>query len=259
MKKNSHLSTRQLLFVLASLLAFLGLAAFLFTYQQDDKRFTSLTARLFEEDMKANTLSLHYTLANPADFGITDYKAVLPCYTAQGALGSQAELENTLASLRRLNPAKLSSQDACLWRLLTRSLENALALDGFPYYSEPLSPGSGAQAQLPILLAEYTFRTRQDVEDYLALLDQTDEYFASLLLYEQEKAAAGLSMPAAFLKEVREQCDSIVTLEALEAGTHFLQITFQERLESLSGSSLITAQEAAAYLAQNERDRKSVV
>ncbi len=109
MKKNSHLSTRQLLFVLASLLAFLGLAAFLFTYQQDDKRFTSLTARLFEEDMKANTLSLHYTLANPADFGITDYKAVLPCYTAQGALGSQAELENTLASLRRLNPAKLSS------------------------------------------------------------------------------------------------------------------------------------------------------
>ena len=259
MKKNSHLSTRQLLFVLASLLAFLGLAAFLFTYQQDDKRFTSLTARLFEEDMKANTLSLHYTLANPADFGITDYKAVLPCYTAQGALGSQAELENTLASLRRLNPAKLSSQDACLWRLLTRSLENALALDGFPYYSEPLSPGSGAQAQLPILLAEYTFRTRQDVEDYLALLDQTDEYFASLLLYEQEKAAAGLSMPAAFLKEVREQCDSIVTLEALEAGTHFLQITFQERLESLSGSSLITAQEAAAYLAQNERLLKTVL
>ena len=46
------------------------------------------------------------------------------------------------------------------------------------------------QSQLPVLLAEYTFRTKRDVTDYLALLDQIDDYFASLLLYEQEKAAA---------------------------------------------------------------------
>lgn len=52
------------------------------------------------------------------------------------------------------------------------------------------------QSQLPVLLAEYTFRTKRDVTDYLALLDQIDDYFASLLLYEQEKAAAGFFMPA---------------------------------------------------------------
>lgn len=250
---------RQLLFLLTFLLAFLGLATFLFTYQQDEKRFSSLTSRLFEEEMEANTLTLHYTLANPDNFGIHDYRAVLPCYTAQGALQGQAGLENTLAALSQIRPEKLSSQDARLWRLLTRSLENALALEGFPYYSEPLSPASGTQSQLPILLAEYTFRTRRDVEDYLSLLDQTDEYFSSLLLYEQEKAAAGLSMPAAFLKEVREQCDTIVTMEALETGSHFLQTTFQERLEPLAESGLITAEEAANYLAQNDRLLKTVM
>lgn len=250
---------RQLLFLLTFLLAFLGLATFLFTYQQDEKRFSSLTSRLFEEEMEANTLTLHYTLANPDNFGIHDYRAVFPCYTAQGALQGQAGLENILAALSQIRPEKLSSQDARLWRLLTRSLENTLALEGFPYYSEPLSPASGTQSQLPILLAEYTFRTRRDVEDYLSLLDQTDEYFSSLLLYEQEKAAAGLSMPAAFLKEVREQCDTIVTMEALETGSHFLQTTFQERLEPLAESGLITAEEAANYLAQNDRLLKTVM
>lgn len=258
MKKQSPLSIRQLLFGLVFLLAFLAMTVFLFTYQRDEKRFTSLTSRLFSETLAANTLNLHYTLANPEDFGIR-YEAVLPCYEAESAMNSRAKTENTLAALYGLRPEKLSGQDAYLWSLLTRSLENALALDGFPYYDEPLSPSSGAQTQLPILLAEYTFRSRRDVEDYLALLDQTDGYFASLLSYEQEKAAAGFPTPAAFLKAIREQCDTIVTKEALEAGGHFLQTTFQERLQELAASNLITAQEAQGYLAQNERLLKTVV
>ena len=136
---------------------------------------------------------------------------------------------------------------------------NTLALSGFPYYEEPLSPVSGTQSNLPILLAEYSFRTRRDVEDYLALLDQTDEYFASLLVYEQEKADAGFIMPAAFLKEVRNQCDTIVTKEALETDTHFLQTTFQERLAPLLKEQIITAEEASLYLAQNDRLLKTVL
>ena len=75
--------------------------------------------------------------------------------------------------------------------------------------------------QLPVLLAEYTFRTKRDVTDYLALLDQIDDYFASLLLYEQEKAAAGFFMPACSSEKVRKQCDTIVTTEELAQGTHF--------------------------------------
>ena len=95
------------------------------------------------------------------------------------------------------------------------------------------------QSQLPILLAEYTFRNRRDVEDYLSLLDQTDEYFASLLVYEQEKAQAGLLMPASSLKSVRKQCDEILTADSLEAGSHFLQTTFRERLQLLRNAELI--------------------
>lgn len=115
------------------------------------------------------------------------------------------------------------------------------------------------QTQLPILLAEYTFRGKRDVEDYLALLDQTDEYFASLLVYEQEKSGAGLLMPAASLKSVRKQCDTIVTKQSLEEGTHFLQTTFEERLQPLLAEGSITEAEMQKYLSANNRLLKTVV
>lgn len=259
MKKHSPITFRQLLFGLCFLLAFSGMTLFLFSWQRDEKRFANITSSLFTNEMKSNTLNMHYTLANPEDFGIFHYEPVLACYDAALTLQSQAATENTLAALYNLHPEKLSEQDAWLWRLMTRSLENTLALENYPYYSEPLSSVSGAQSRLPILLAEYTFRRKQDVEDYLALLDQTDTYFASLLVYEQEKAAAGFVMPGTFLKEVRTQCDTILTRESLDAGTHFLQTTFQERLQPLLEQQIITPEEHASYTAHNDRLLKTVL
>ena len=202
---------------------------------------------------------MHYTIASPTDFGIYNYQAKLPIYKPNEELTDQAALENILSSLQNIDSTKLSASNAYTYTLLERSLTNSLHLNQYKYYSEPLSPSSGMQSQLPILLAEYSFRDKRDIEDYLALLDQTDEYFASLLLYEQEKAAAGLLMPASSLEKVQKQCDTIVTLEELEKNTHFLQTTFAERLQNLITSQKITAEEAQNYNAHNDRLLKTVL
>lgn len=259
MKKRPLLTLKQLLLMVILLLAFTFLTLFLFSYQKDEKRFTNITSRLFTEEMISNTLNMHYTIAFPSDFGICEYDPVLPGYCADASRQGQISLENTLASLKSLNRNKLEASDAWLHRLLVRYLENSLTLSNFSYYNEPLSPSSGMQSQLPILLAEYTFRSKRDVEDYLSLLEQTDQYFASLLLYEQEKADAGLLMPAASLKSVREQCDTVISASSLQSGTHFLQTTFRERLESLTDANLITPEEAQKYINTNDRLLKTVL
>lgn len=259
MKKHNSLSVKQLLLALGFLLVFTGITIFLFTYKRDEKQFSRLTSRLFTEEMTSSTLNMHYTLAYPVNFGIYSYKPVLPSYSAENTLKGQAAAENTVAALRAINPEKLSVSDSYTRTLLLRSLDNSLAASSFSYYEEPLSPSSGMQSQLPILLAEYTFRTKQDITDYLALLDQTDEYFASLLVFEQEKAAAGLLMPASSLNKVKDQCDTIVTKESLAAGDHFLQTTFEERLAPLLQSEVITQQETSEYLMQNDRLLKTVL
>jgi uncharacterized protein (DUF885 family) len=202
---------------------------------------------------------MHYTIAYPENFGITDYQPTLSCYDKNKTMLEQVSCENILQSLYALNPENLDAEDKYTYILLIRSLENTLALNGYSYYDEPLSPSSGAQSQLPVLLAEYTFRSKKDVEDYLALLSQTGEYFDSLLTYEQEKADEGFLMSSASLKKVEEQCDTIVTASSLDSSSHFLQTTFYERLDKLISEGLITPQEKLSYIEENDTLLKTVL
>lgn len=259
MKKRPSLSPRQLLLYATILLLFTALILFLFGHRRDEKQFTNLTHDLFVEQMTSNTLNMHYTLACPEDFGIYDYKPVLPGYSADSDRSAQASLDKTLRELSKIRPDKLNAEDSYTYDLLMRKLENSQNLNEFTLYQTPLSPSSGMQSQLPILLAEYTFRNRRDVEDYLALLDQTDTYLASLLAFEQEKASAGLSMSTYSLRQVKNQCDTIVAKDTLEEGSHFLQSTFKERLIPLIQDGSLSAKEAEKYVQQNDRLLRTVV
>lgn len=256
MRKRPSLSFPQLLICIFLLSVFTGIMCFLSSHASPDKRFEKLTAQLFREEMTASTLNMHYTIADPAAFGIREYEPALPCYSSGDAKRGRERCAELLAQLERLNgkdSKNLSPENAYTCRLLQKSLENDLAMAQFPYYNEPLSPSSGMQSQLPVLLAEYTFRTKRDVTDYLALLDQVDDYFASLLLYEQEKADAGFLMPSCSLEKVRRQCDTIVTLQELTQGTHFLQSTFTDRLQALQQSKKVfTDREIASLTAEND-------
>jgi len=247
------LSKRKALIALICTIGILALLLGALIADSPNRRFRKLCNQLFQEEMQGNTLNMHYTIANPADFGITDYEAILPCYATTNREESTKALTEYLNLLAEINTEKLSPENAYAYNMLTAYLENSLTLNQFAYYEEPLSPASGMQSQLPILLAEYTFRSKQDVEDYLRLLDQTDNYFASLLIYEQEKAGAGMLMAASSLEEVIEQCDTILTKKSLKDGTHFLQTTFEERLTVLYEQGLITEQERKAFISQNDR------
>lgn len=214
-------------------------------------KFHAACEELFKEEMLANTLNMHYTIAYPEDYGIRNYEAILPAYSKADRAENRAALRELILSYQELDSAKLSSEDAYALDLLLSYLELNYRLSDYSYYEEPLAPSSGMQSQLPILLAEYTFRSKQDVEDYLKLLDQTDEYFAGLLSFEQEKAAEGLLMSATSLEKVIKQCDTILTGRELDANTHFLQTTFLERLQKLAVEGLVSPEEIAYYQAQN--------
>ena len=232
---------------------------FVSSCRKEELLFHSLATDLFRDEMLSNTLNMHYTLAYPGNFGIQDYEVVLPCYSYENVLAGQTQTENLLGRLKSLDADKLSGQAGFTHALLVDSLENSLALSNLSLYEEPLSPSSGMQSQLPILLAEYTFRSEQDVEDYLELLDQTDEYFEALLTFEQEKAAAGLLMASSSIKKVVEQCDTILSEKELDAEMHFLQTTFQERLQELIADGLLTSEKAQSYTAQNNRLLRTVM
>ncbi len=223
------------------------------------RQFHKVNEALFYQEMCSSTLNLHYTLANPGDFGIQDYVPRLPIYDADSRQESIPELEKTLEVYKNLNPSRLSPRNNQLRKLLINYLESSLALAQYPYHQDPFSPSSGIHSQLPILLAEYTFRSTRDVEDYLALLSQTGEYFSSLLKFEAEKKAAGLLTAASSLRRSAAHCRSIITKDSLESCEHFLQITFENRLNHLASQVPLTDEEIRDYLTRNQQLLEDIV
>lgn len=244
-------TTRSKRFLSVLLILALCGSTFLYTHLTSDTRaFRSLSEELLQTELSGNTINLHYTLADPESFGIHQ-APVLP--TEFSDKDQEAIITGWQQRLARISPDKLDAEDRYAYRLFERFLALSLTDAAFSYYDEPLSPSSGMISGLPILLADYTFRSERDVTDYLAILEQTGGYFDALVAYEREKSAAGLFMSDASADKVIEQCDSIMDQTLLQNGEHFLQQTFTERLDELLMQGLISDRQKEQWCSENDR------
>lgn len=196
--------------------------------ESSDRQFRTFTRRLFQTEVSANTISLHYTLRSPSDYGIADIPATYGSLSSD-PVAAKASVRNVLSSLQEFDPGTLSSENALTFKILDTYLENASTGTDYLLYQEPLGPVSGIHTQLPVLLSEYSFYDTQDVETYLALLKETPAYFDSVIQFEQKKAASGLFMPDYQADSVLDTCQSFIDM----GKENYLVSTFDERIASL--------------------------
>ena len=196
--------------------------------ESSDRQFRTFTRSLFQTEVSANTISLHYTLRSPSDYGIADIPATYGSLSSD-PVAAKASVRNVLSSLQEFDPDTLSSENALTFKILDTYLKNASTGTDYLLYQEPLGPVSGIHTQLPVLLSEYSFYDTQDVETYLALLKETPSYFDSVIRFEQKKAASGLFMPDYQADSVLDTCQSFIDM----GKENYLISTFSERIASL--------------------------
>ena len=196
--------------------------------ESSDRQFRTFTRSLFQTEVSANTISLHYTLRSPSDYGIADIPATYGNLSSD-PIAAKASVRNVLSSLQEFDPDTLSSENALTFKILDTYLKNASTGTNYLLYQEPLGPVSGIHTQLPVLLSEYSFYDTQDVETYLALLKETPSYFDSVIRFEQKKAASGFFMPDYQADSVLDTCQSFIDM----GKENYLVSTFNERIASL--------------------------
>ena len=196
--------------------------------ESSDRQFRTFTRSLFQTEVSANTISLHYTLRSPSDYGIADIPATYGSLSSD-PVAAKASVRNVLSSLQEFDPDTLSSENALTFKILDTYLKNASTGTDYLLYQEPLGSVSGIHTQLPVLLSEYSFYDTQDVETYLALLKETPSYFDSVIRFEQKKAASGLFMPDYQADSVLDTCQSFIDM----GKENYLVSTFDERIASL--------------------------
>ena len=211
--------------------------------ESSDRQFRTFTRRLFQTEVSANTISLHYTLRSPSDYGIADIPATYGSLSSD-PVAAKASVRNVLSSLQEFDPGTLSSENALTFKILDTYLENASTGTDYLLYQEPLGPVSGIHTQLPVLLSEYSFYDTQDVETYLALLKETPAYFDSVIRFEQKKAASGLFMPDYQVDSVLDTCQSFIDM----GKENYLISTFDERIASLD---LLSENKKDSFRAEN--------
>lgn len=204
--------------------------------------FNEFATGIFVDEITTDTISLHYSLSEPANYGISDYPITLGSVT--DAVSFDDDALSLYEQLTAYDPNTLSEEEALTWYSLEHHLDLLLQEDYSPYLSELLGPTTGYQAQLPILLAEFRFDTKEDVEHYLALLQSVYDYFGEIAAFEREKSAAGYFMKDTTAAEIIAQCEQFVS----DPDHNFLITTFEERLASLN----LTASETADFLTRNQ-------
>ena len=213
--------------------------------------FRNYTLNLFREDVSANTLTLHYTLENPAAYGIKNLETTLGSFPSSSA-AALVFYENCEAVLEKFPYQSLSEDNKLTYDILSYYVDMGKRSADFFLYEEPLSPVTGIHAQLPILLSEYHLHSESDVITYLELLKTTPAYFDSLITFELQKSQAGLFMSDPVCSEVIAQCEAFLQM----GEQNYLMSSFVERLSSIPE---LSPENRMTYISANEAAVKNYV
>lgn len=226
-----------LLFPIITVFAILGSSYFV------NESFEDFLEDQFIAAVTSDALSLHYSLKNPTAYGI-DTDSLYTAGTYLPAWGDDNTAQAATPALDELKkyPRLLLSQDQKLeYDILLEYLTLEAALSQYELYSEPLGISSGAHCQMPILLSEYDFNCREDIDLYFKILSDLPGYFNGIMRFEAAKADAGLFMSDNLCVDVISQCENF------ESSTLLID-SFASRINTLDD---LSESEKTDYIEEN--------
>ncbi len=200
---------------------------------------------IFTTEVQRDTLTLNFSLADPENYNITDSEVTLGHYSSQYIEEMLVNSENYLAALKQYDYDSLSDSQKLSYNILKEDLELDLKAGDFILYNECLGPTTGTQAQLPVLLAEYNFYDKKDIDTYISLLPCIYDYFQEISEFEKEKSAAGLFMSDEVVSSILDQCESFIA----DKENNYLIEIFNDKISNFKG---LTKDEIVSYQTANK-------
>ena len=200
----------------------------------------------FVDNVTSDTITLHYTLAHPENYDVEAPEATYGDVdlSEEGIAEGKAESEEALAEMETFDYDLLRADQKLSYDVLYDYTETDLAFYDNVYLYEPFACTSGLQTNLPITMSEYTFYDKQDVDDYIALLNLTPDYFQAYLDFEKVKSEKGFFMNDISADAVIKQCEEYIATPE----ENLLIETFNDRISEIPD---ITDEEIESYKQAN--------
>ena len=173
--------------------------------------FDALIQQIFRDEVTSDSFTLNYTLKAKENYGITQQKPTLGEYSLKEMKNSLVVSENRVATLETYDYEKLTKEQKLIYDTIYLLSKQNLEAADFLEYTECLGPTTGIQTQLPVYFAEYSLRSKNDVDTYLELLNLVPAYFKEILSFEQMKAKKGIFMSETTAQAIIDQCNDFVS------------------------------------------------
>lgn len=173
--------------------------------------FDTFVNEIFKNEVQSDSITLNYKLSKPENYGITNFTPTFGDYSLKSMKKNILTCKDYLKKLDKFDTDSFSDKQKLTYDVLYNYLKQNSKGEKLLLYNEILSPTTGLQAQLPVLLAEFHFYDKQDLNDYIALLACLPDYFSQIATFEKEKSKAGLFMSDTSATSVINQCKSFIS------------------------------------------------
>lgn len=192
---------------LAFLLSFSLLSGCSTTNQEPEVDFDTFIDSLPTEMISNDSMNLEFLFEHPENYGFEPELLNLPYSSKEDYESADEESEALLKKLEQYSYDSLNEEQKSTYDILKDYLTRNLGVAEYYYFDNTyLGSFVGYQAQLPLLLYEYTFETQNDLDSYFHILETSPEVFQNYAEIEKERQANGTGMSQAILDKVIEQC-----------------------------------------------------
>ncbi len=177
--------------------------------KNDSKEFDAYIEKLPTKLLSDNDMNLEFTFENPSNYGFEEELLELPCSDEEDYKESKKESDEILKELKEFDYYKLSKDQQLTYDILVDYLERGEY--HYKYYdldNNYLGSFISFQAQLPLLLSEYTFERQNDLDSYFNMLESAQETFLEYAEIEKERQENKSGLPKNILEKTIEQCQN---------------------------------------------------
>lgn len=211
---------------------------------QPKENFGAFTDSVFQTLVGNDEFTSNFLFTNPEDFGLGRYEPSLPLPGKTQALGLIV-INLYLGQINGFKYEELNDDEKMTYNIINNLLDKINAQSSEMSYlsNDYLGSYLGYQAQLPLLLIEYKFKDKIDVDNYFKYLDLIPETFQKYYEFEVEKADNGYGMPDFVIDKVVSQCENFIA--NVSNGTEHFMIKVVD--DKIDGCDFLNSEEKAYY------------
>lgn len=215
------------------------------------KEFSTFVKELPQQLIDNDGFNLNYLFYDASAYGFAKESKGIDVTSTKEYQKSYEDVDALLTELEEYDYDTLTKNQQKEYDILQEYLQRTKGMEEYSYFENNyLGSFVGFQAQLPLLLMEYSFNDKEDVTIYLDALKEAPTAFEKMVDIEKERQKQGVGLSKVLLDKSIEQAETFS-----KGDNSFLITSFNERMDAISflGSEekQIAKQDNEKYVKEN--------